>query len=57
MSRPEKLYVDLGTLDTTGVTSGFVGGFGAVSVTGGQVTTHTHFTDAIVRAGLNYQFH
>jgi outer membrane immunogenic protein len=53
----EALYVDLGTLDTTGVTSGFFGGFGAVSVTGGQVTTHTHFTDTILRAGLNYQFH
>jgi len=24
---------------------------------GGQVTTHTHFTDTILRAGLNYQFH
>jgi hypothetical protein len=21
------------------------------------LTTHTHFTDAILRAGLNYQFH
>jgi len=24
---------------------------------GQQVTTHSHFTDGIVRAGLNYQFH
>jgi len=26
-------------------------------VTGGQVTTHSHFTDGIFRAGLNYQSH
>jgi hypothetical protein len=24
---------------------------------GGQIFTHTHFTDNIVRVGLNYQFH
>jgi hypothetical protein len=23
----------------------------------GTITTHTHFTDNIVRVGLNYQFH
>jgi hypothetical protein len=23
----------------------------------GSLTTHTHFTDNIVRVGLNYQFH
>jgi len=56
----EGLWMDLGTLDATGVTS-------AVSladtfkvspstVTGGQVTTHTHFTDGILRGGLNYKF-
>jgi hypothetical protein len=22
-----------------------------------RITTHTHFTDNIVRVGLNYQFH
>jgi outer membrane immunogenic protein len=49
----EGLYMDLGTLDATSVTSGSSGSF----LTGGQVTTHTHFTDGILRAGLNYQFH
>jgi hypothetical protein len=23
---------------------------------GGQIITHTHFTDGILRAGLNYKF-
>jgi outer membrane immunogenic protein len=50
----EGLYMDLGTLDTTSVIPG-VNAFPAV--TGGQTTTHTHFTDGILRAGLNYQFH
>jgi opacity protein-like surface antigen len=54
--KAEALYVALGTVDATGVTS-------AVSVppgftaTGGQVTTHSRFTDGILRVGLNYQFH
>jgi outer membrane immunogenic protein len=53
----EGLYMDLGTIDTTGVTSGVsIGGFGATFATGGQVTTHSHFTDGILRAGLNYKF-
>ena len=26
-------------------------------LTTGTLTTHTHFTDNIVRVGLNYQFH
>jgi outer membrane immunogenic protein len=42
----EGLYMDLGSLDAAGV-----------STAGGQVTTHTRFTDGILRAGLNYQFH
>jgi outer membrane immunogenic protein len=49
----EGLYMELGTLDATSVTSGSSGSF----LIGGQVTTHTHFTDGILRAGLNYQFH
>jgi outer membrane immunogenic protein len=53
----EGLYMDLGTLDTTGVTSGASVGGGLVSVTGGQITTHTHFTDGILRGGLNYKFY
>jgi hypothetical protein len=28
-----------------------------LSVAGGQVTTHSHFTDGILRGALNYQFH
>ncbi|MGN6746988.1 MAG: outer membrane protein [Xanthobacteraceae bacterium] len=52
--RIEGLYMDLGTLDTTGVTT-------ATSTaglpSGGQVTTHTHFTDGILRGGLNYRFY
>jgi outer membrane immunogenic protein len=56
----ESLYMDLGTIDATGVTSisqstqhGTLG----FSGTGGQLSTHSHFTDGILRAGLNYQFH
>jgi outer membrane immunogenic protein len=52
----EGLYMDLGTLDATGVTSGASAPVG-IAVTGGQVATHTRFTDGILRAGLNYQFH
>jgi outer membrane immunogenic protein len=52
----EGLYMDLGTLDATGVTSGASAPVGT-GVTGGQVATHTRFTDGILRAGLNYQFH
>jgi len=53
-----KLYMDLGHLDTTGVTSGFsFSGPILTGVAGGQVNTHSHFTDGILRGGLNYQFH
>jgi outer membrane immunogenic protein len=57
----EGLYMDLGHLDTTGVTTGFsTRGIacttGACTVTGG-ITTNSHFTDGILRAGLNYKFH
>jgi opacity protein-like surface antigen len=48
----EYLYVDLGTLDDTDPLGIFIS-----SVSGGQTITHTHFTDNIVRIGLNYQFH
>jgi outer membrane immunogenic protein len=48
--------MDLGHLDATNVPSGASAGAPFVA-TGGQVTTHTHFTDTILRAGLNYQFH
>jgi outer membrane immunogenic protein len=47
----ESLYVDLGKLNDPDIE------VGAVNATGGRVTTQTHFTDYILRAGLNYQFH
>jgi outer membrane immunogenic protein len=60
----EGLYMDLGTLNATGAPGTSFGpcplcGAGAAPFTGtgGQVSTHTSFTDIIVRAGLNYQFH
>jgi len=49
----EGLYMDLGTLDDTDV----VIPPHLISVSGGQVTTHTHFTDGILRGGLNYKFY
>src|SRR5262249_58603362 len=48
------LYMDLGHLDTTSAISA---NSLAGSATGGQVTTHSHFTDGILRLGVNYQFH
>jgi outer membrane immunogenic protein len=56
--KAEYLYVDLGTLDAAG-SGGSVNFFDIVpfNLAGGQVTTHTHFTDNILRVGLNYQFH
>jgi outer membrane immunogenic protein len=53
----ETLYMDLGHLDATGVTTGLSETNQGVPLHGGQVTTQTHFTDWILRAGLNYQFH
>ena len=54
----EGLYMDLGHLDATGgaagpTTSGLVP---IVTASGGQVTSHSHFTDGILRGGLNYKF-
>jgi hypothetical protein len=43
--------MDLGTLDDTDAIALVEG------ASGGQTFTHTHFTDGILRAGLNYQFH
>ncbi len=42
----EYLYLNLGTLDVAT----------SLSATGGTIT-HIEFTNNIVRAGLNYQFH
>jgi outer membrane immunogenic protein len=55
----ESLYMDLGTLDATGVTTGTSAPAAnpPLAVIGGQVHTHSHFTDGILRVGLNYQFH
>jgi outer membrane immunogenic protein len=56
----ETLYMDLGHLDTTGVTSAVNVAGPAPAFTsgsGGQLTTSTHFTDWILRAGLNYKFY
>jgi len=53
----EGLYMDLGTLDTTGSGSISCPFCNSVRLTGGQVTTHSHFTDGILRAGLNYKFY
>jgi outer membrane immunogenic protein len=55
----EGLYMDLGHLDTTGVTTSASasGACAPCTATGGQVSTHTHFTDGILRAGLNYKFY
>jgi outer membrane immunogenic protein len=52
----ESLYMDLGHVDTTGVTTG-AGTTPGLVLTGAQVTTHSHFTDGILRAGLNYKFY
>jgi outer membrane immunogenic protein len=58
----EYLYLDLGSLDTaasfaTGLPGGLLGQEGFGSPLTMAITTHTHFTDNIVRVGLNYQFH
>jgi outer membrane immunogenic protein len=54
----ETLYMDLGHLNATGPSS--INCFEcneAVHLTGGQVNTNTHFTDWILRGGLNYKFY
>jgi outer membrane immunogenic protein len=56
----EYLYLDLGSLDTLSPFPPALpdtgGVFRATRFTG-PMTTHTLFTDNIVRVGLNYQFH
>jgi outer membrane immunogenic protein len=49
----EGLYMDLGHLDDTDAIVGPT----VTSVTGGQTFTHSHFTDGILRGGLNYKFY
>jgi outer membrane immunogenic protein len=57
----EYLYVDLGTLNAgapaASVTIVTPGNITTTTTTAGPVTTHSHFTDNILRVGLNYQFH
>jgi outer membrane immunogenic protein len=53
----ESLYMDLGHINDTDVALCPEGGCSISSVTGGQTITHTHFTDGILRLGVNYQFH
>jgi outer membrane immunogenic protein len=52
----EYLYMDLGSLDTAPAPFVMPNTIVAAFITG-TITTHTHFTDNIVRVGLNYQFH
>lgn len=47
----EGLYMDLGTLDDPD------NPVLAVNASGGTVNTHSHFTDGILRGGLNYKFY
>jgi len=51
----EYLYVDLGSLDTVSPFPAAQPGVFTTAFTG-SMTTHTHFTDNIVRVGLNYKF-
>jgi len=51
----EGLYMDLGHLNDTDQSP--CGRMACtVTATGGQTFTHTHFTDSILRGGLNYHF-
>jgi outer membrane immunogenic protein len=57
----EGLYMDLGTLDSNSATPAVVEiktlQHNPPTTVTGNVTTHSNFTDGILRAGLNYQFH
>src|SRR5262249_45292118 len=55
----EGLWMDLGTLDATGASSVscICQSNPGAHLSGGQVTTHSHFTDGILRGGLNYRFY
>jgi outer membrane immunogenic protein len=49
--RAEYLYMDLGSLDDLDAVINPI-----ATASGGQTITHTHFTDNIVRVGVNYRF-
>jgi outer membrane immunogenic protein len=57
--KAEYLYVDLGSVEQMGVVLGVACTPCLVPhpVSGGQTTARTHFTDDIVRTGLNYKFY
>jgi outer membrane immunogenic protein len=48
----EGLYMDLGHLNDPDELASSTS-----STSGAQITTHTHFTDSILRGGLNYKFY
>ena len=52
----EYLYVDLGSLDTVSAFPAALPVAVLASPLNGTFSTHTHFTDNIVRVGLNYKF-
>ena len=53
----EYLFVDLGSVGTVSPFAAAFPAFIQISPLTGTVTTHTYFTDNILRVGLNYQFH
>jgi opacity protein-like surface antigen len=53
----EYLYLDLGSINTTTPFLLLADLECGCSNITGNITTHTHFTDNIVRVGLNYQFY
>jgi outer membrane immunogenic protein len=53
----EYLYVDLGSLDAVSSFNATIAAPFGTAVASATTTLHTHFTDNIVRVGLNYQFH
>jgi outer membrane immunogenic protein len=52
----EYLYLDLGSLNFNAPFGGAPVGVGNFTAPSGTVAMHTHFTDNIVRVGLNYAF-
>jgi outer membrane immunogenic protein len=53
----EYLFVDLGSVNSVSPFAAPFPAFIQISPLTGSVTTHTYFTDNILRVGLNYQFH
>jgi opacity protein-like surface antigen len=54
----EYLYLDLGSLNVvTSFTQPSIPNVPSTSPVTGTIATHAHFTDNIVRVGLNYKFH